>query len=139
MGELLQELRVVLPGLQVLFAFLLVVPFSARFESVSQLQQAVFFGTLVCTTLSAGLFLAPAAHHRLLWRQQVKERRLQQANKLVIWGMILLVAAMAGALFLITDFLFGSMAATVLTVSTITACLVSVWFMLPVWYRLNDK
>ncbi len=57
----------------------------------------------------------------------------------MVWGMILLVAAMAGALFLITDFLFGSIAATTLTVATIAAFLVSVWFVLPVWYRPNDK
>ena len=72
-GELLQELRVMLPGVQVLFAFLLTVPFSARFGYLTPVQQAVFFGTLLCTALSAGLLLAPSAHHRLLWRQQARE------------------------------------------------------------------
>jgi hypothetical protein len=66
LGELLQESRVVMPGAQVLFAFLLTVPFSARFGSVTQLQQAVFFGTFVCTALSASLLLVPSAHYRLL-------------------------------------------------------------------------
>ena len=66
---LLQELRVMLPGVQVLFAFLLTVPFSARFGDVRSPQKAAFFGTLLCTALSAGLLLAPSAHHRLLWRQ----------------------------------------------------------------------
>ena len=75
LAELLQELRVMLPGVQVLFAFLLTVPFSARFGDVTSLQQAVFFGTLLCTALSAGLLLAPSAHHRLLWRQQAREHR----------------------------------------------------------------
>src|SRR5918995_5605654 len=68
LGELLQELRVTLPGVQVLFAFLLTVPFSARFGSITPLQEVVFFATLVCTALSAGLFLAPSAPHRPLLR-----------------------------------------------------------------------
>lgn len=134
--ELLQELRVVLPGVQVLFAFLLTVPFSQGFESVSPLQQAVFFGTLVCTALSAGLLIAPSAHHRLLWRQQAREHRLRVANRLAIAGMVLLVPGMVGAMFVITDILFGSTAAAVGT-SIITAFFVCVWFVVPIWYRLS--
>ena len=138
LGELLQELRVVLPGVQVLFAFLLTVPFSARFGSVTQLQQAVFFGTLVCTALSAGLLLAPSAHHRLLWRQQARERRLRVANRLVIAGLILLVLAMVGVLFVITDVLFGSVAAAVATVA-ISGFFLYVWFVMPIRYRMNER
>ena len=136
--ELLQELRVVLPGVQVLFAFLLTVPFSARFADVSPLQQAVFFGTLVCTAISAGLLIAPSAHHRLLWRQQAREHRLRVANRLAIAGMILLVPGMVGAIFVITDILFGSTAATVGT-AIIAAFFVYVWFVLPIRYRLNER
>ncbi|HZG64836.1 MAG TPA: DUF6328 family protein, partial [Rubrobacteraceae bacterium] len=87
-AELLQELRVVLPGVQVLFAFLLTVPFSARFGEVSALEQTFFFGTLVCTGLSTILLLAPSAHHRLLWRRQAREHRLRVANRLAIAGII---------------------------------------------------
>lgn len=72
--------------LQVLFAFLLTVPFSARFGDVTPLQEVVFFGTLVCTALSAGLLLAPSAHYRLLWRQQARAHRLRVANRLAIAG-----------------------------------------------------
>ena len=115
LAELLQELRVMLPGVQVLFAFLLTVPFSARFGDVTPLQQAVFFGTLLCTALSTGLLLAPSAHHRLLWRRQAREHRLRVANRLAIVGMVLLVVAMVGAMFVITDILFGSAAAAVAT------------------------
>ena len=113
--ELLQELRVVLPGVQVLFAFLLTVPFSARFGDVSPLQQTVFFGTLVCTAISAALLTAPSAHHRLLWRQQAREHRLRMANRLAIAGLVLLVPGMVGAIFVITDLLFGSTAAAAAT------------------------
>ena len=115
LAELLQELRVMLPGVQVLFAFLLTVPFSARFGDVRALQKASFFGTLLCTALSAGLLLAPSAHHRLLWRQQSREHRLRVANRLAIAGMVLLVEAMVGVMFVITDFLFGSVAAALAT------------------------
>jgi Family of unknown function (DUF6328) len=138
LAELLQELRVVLPGVQVLLAFLLTVPFSARFESVSQLQQMVFFGTLVCTAVSTGLLMAPSAHHRLLWRQQAREHRLQMANRLTIAGIVLLIPGIVGAMFVISDMLFGSVAATTTTV-TLTAFLVYVWFVMPLWYWLKEK
>ena len=127
-----------LPGVQVLFAFLLTVPFSAGFGDVSTLQKAVFFGTLVCTALSAGLLIAPSAHHRLLWRQQAREHRLRVANQLAIAGLILLVPGMVGTMFVITDILFDSMAAAV-TTTIITAFLLYVWFVIPIWYRLSGR
>lgn len=104
--ELLQELRVVLPGVQVLFAFLLTVPFAEGFEDVGPLQQKIFFGTLICTALSAGLLIAPSAHHRILWRKHAREQRLQAANRLTIAGMALLVPAMVGVVFVVTDIIF---------------------------------
>ncbi len=136
--ELLQELRVVLPGVQVLFAFLLTVPFSARFGEVSSLQQGVFFGTLVCTAISAGLLIAPSAHHRLLWRQEAREHRLRVANRLAIAGLILLVPGMVGAIFVITDILFTSTAAATVT-AAITAFFVYVWFVVPIRYLLSER
>ena len=134
--ELLQELRIVLPGVQVLFAFLLTVPFSAGFGGVSTLQKAVFFGTLVCTALSAGLLIAPSAHHRLLWRQQAREHRLRVANRLAISGMLLLVPAMVGVMFVITDVLFGSLAAAVAT-AAVSGFFLYVWFLMLIRCRLN--
>src|SRR5215217_903993 len=136
--ELLQELRVVLPGVQVLFAFLLTVPFSARFGDVSPLQQAIFFATLVCTAISAGLLIAPSAHHRLLWRQQAREHRLRVANELAIAGMVLLVPGMVGAVFVITDILYGSTAAAA-GIAVITAFFVYVWFVMPIQYLLSER
>ena len=138
LGELLQELRVALPGVQVLFAFLLTVPFSTRFGSVSPLQEAIFFATLVCTALSAGLLLAPSAHHRLLWRQHAREHRLRVANRFAITGMILLALAMMGTVFVITDVLFGSISASV-TAVLIAAFFLYVWFVVPMQYRLNGE
>src|SRR5918911_3567310 len=136
--ELLQELRVVLPGVQVLFAFLLTVPFSARFGEVSPLQQGIFFGTLVCTAISAALLIAPSAHHRILWRQQAREHRLRVANQLAIAGMLLLVPGMLGAIFVVTDLLFGLTAAAAGT-ALITAFFIYVWFVIPIRFRMNER
>jgi hypothetical protein len=134
LAELLQELRVALPGVQVLFAFLLTVPFSARFGSITPLQEVVFFATLVCAALSAALLLAPSAHHRLLWRCHARERRLRVANRFAIAGMILLALAMMGAVFVITDVLFGSHYASV-AAGLIAAFFLYAWFVVPIRYR----
>ena len=137
LAERLQELRVVLPGVQVLFAFLLTVPFAGGFDSVSPLQKDVFFGALICTALSTGLLIAPSAHHRLLWRQHAREHRLKVANRLSIAGMVLLLPAIAGSLFVITAILFGSRPASLVT-AAVAVFLAYVWFVMPIKYRLKD-
>ncbi|QIN79007.1 hypothetical protein GBA65_11275 [Rubrobacter marinus] len=134
--ELLQELRVVLPGVQVLFAFLLTVPFSAGFADVGPVQQKIFFGTLICTALSAGLLIAPSAHHRMLWRKQAREQRLQAANRLAIAGIALLVPAMVGVVFMVTEIIFDAVLASLAT-AIVSAFFVYVWFVLPLRYRAN--
>lgn len=130
MGELLQELRVVLPGVQVLFAFLLAVPFAQGFSNVTPLQRNVFFGVLLCTAVATALLIAPSAHHRILWRQHLREERLRTANRLTIAGMAVLVVAMTGAIFLISDFIFGSSTAAIATVATMLLFLY-LWFVHP--------
>ena len=136
LAELLQELRVVLPGVQVLFAFLLTVPFAPGFEGVTPLQKDVFFGTLVCTALSTGLLMAPSAHHRILWRRHAREHTLKVANRLVVAGIALLLLAIAGSLFVITDLIFGSRPAASVTVA-IAVFLCYVWFVMPLTRRLD--
>jgi hypothetical protein len=125
--ELLYELRVALPGVQVLFAFLLVVPFSQRFSVVTPLQIRVYFAVLLCTAVAAVLLIVLSTHHRLLWCQYTKEETLAAANWLSIGGMVFLVLAMTGAIFLITDVLFGGVAAAVATTALAVAF---AWF----WY-----
>lgn len=95
------------------------------------MQQAVFFGTLVCTAISAALLTAPSAHHRLLWRQQARERRLQVANRLAIAGLVLLLPGMVGAVFVISDVLFGSLVAGAMT-AVIAVFFLCVWFVIPI-------
>ena len=135
--ELLQELRIVIPGVQVLFAFLLTVPFSQGFTKLDALQRGVFFATLLCTAAATALLIAPSSHHRLLFRQGVREQRVELGNLLAILGLAFLVPAMVGVLFVITDLIFGSVAAIFVTV-IVTLFFVLLWFVLPLRYRGNE-
>jgi Family of unknown function (DUF6328) len=134
--EFLQELRIVLPGVQVLFAFLLTVPFTQRFPELTDLQRYVFFATLLCTAAATALLIAPSAHHRLLWRQGAREHRLRMGNLLTILGLVFLVPAMVGVMFVISGLLFNQLVAIVVTVIMATS-FAGLWFILPLWYRRN--
>jgi hypothetical protein len=136
--EFMQELRVVLPGVQVLFAFLLTVPFSQRFHDLTQLQQYVFFASLLCTAAAALLLIAPSAHRRLLWHQGDREPDLHLENKLTIWGLIFLGPGMSDAIFLISDVMFNLVVASVVTVVMIVS-FIWLWFALPVLYRSRSR
>jgi len=138
MIELLQELRIVIPGVQVLFAFLLTVPFNQRFTELTPVQRDVFFATLLCTAAATALLIAPSAHHRLLFRQGVRERRLKMGNTLTILGLIFLVPAMVGVVFVITDLIFGLKVALIVT-AAMSLLFVLLWFVLPLPYRGNNN
>src|SRR3954464_7829503 len=84
LGELLQELRVALPGVQVLFAFLLAVPFQQNFSKISEFEKKIYFATLMLTAISAALLIAPSAYHRLTFRYQQKHRLVFVSNRLAI-------------------------------------------------------
>jgi hypothetical protein len=86
MNELLQELRVILPGVQVLFAFLLTVAFTRRFTELSSYQIDVYFTALMSTAFATIFFIAPTSQHRLLWRQHVRSQRLRLGNAFLILG-----------------------------------------------------
>jgi hypothetical protein len=135
--ELLQELRIVIPGVQVLFAFLLTVPFSQGFTKLDSLQRGVFFATLLCTAAATALLIAPSSHHRLLFRQGVREQRVKIGNVLAILGLVFLVPAMVGVLFVITDLIFG-MVAAIVTTALVALGFVLLWFVLPYLYPDKD-
>ena len=107
LGELLQELRVALPGVQVLFAFLLAVPFQQNFTKITSFEKTVYFVTLLLTAISAALLIAPSAYHRITFRYQQKSQLVFLANRFAIAGLGFLALAMTGAIMLITDVLFG--------------------------------
>jgi Family of unknown function (DUF6328) len=128
--EMLGELRVALPGVQVLFAFLLVVPFNQRFADVTQFQKTVFFATLLCTTASTLCLIAPTTHHRIEFRQQDKQRIVQTGNRIVILGLLLLAVAMTGAVLFVTDFLYSS-TTTIVAAGGVGLAFAIVWYLIP--------
>jgi hypothetical protein len=132
--ELLNELRVILPGVQFLFAFLLTVPFSQRFTDLNGRETVVFFITLLCTAIATALLMAPSAQHRMLWREGAREQRLELGNNLTIAGLIFLVPAMVGAVFVVSDFIFGLGAAVFVTL-VLAFFFAVLWFALPFRYR----
>jgi VIT1/CCC1 family predicted Fe2+/Mn2+ transporter len=127
--ELLNELRVALPGVQVLFAFLLAVPFTQRFRQLTDTQEYMFFVSLLCTTAGSILLIAPTAYHRLRFRQRDKEQMIHTANRLSIAGTVFLALAMTSAVYLVTDLVFQ--ATLTIVVTTLTAAMFA-WF----WYGL---
>lgn len=138
LGELLQELRVALPGVQVLFAFLLAVPFQQNFTKISEFEKKVYFATLLLTALSAALLIAPSAYHRITFRYQQKHRLVFIANRLAIAGLATLALAMTCAIMLITDVLFGTVT-TIVTVAAALTVFVLLWAVLPLKRRLRYR
>ncbi len=130
LNEMLQELRVALPGVQVLFAFLLAVPFQQHFASVTPFQKSVYFITLLLTAVSTALFIAPTAYHRMTFRLQQKERLVRFGNRSAIGGVVCLGLAMTGAVVLITDVLYDGKAAAV-TGTLVMTMFIFFWMLLP--------
>jgi Family of unknown function (DUF6328) len=127
LSDLLQELRIALPGVQVLFAFLLTVPFTQRFEDLTDFQEKLYFAVLITVALATVMLVAPTAGHRILFRRQQKEFIVTISNTLALIGLLLLAIAMTGAIALISDFIFG---ATTAVISTIVMALAFIGF----WY-----
>src|SRR3954452_22027602 len=105
--ELLQEVRVVQTGVQVLFAFLLTVPFSSRFDQITDFQRGAYFAALAGTAAASVFLIAPTSVHRLLFRRGQKEYMVELSNRLAIWGLLSLAIAMVAAMLLVSDVMFG--------------------------------
>lgn len=138
LGELLQELRIALPGVQVLFAFLLAVPFQQNFSKITEFEKKIYFATLLLTALSAALLIAPSAYHRLTFRYQQKHRLVFISNRLAIAGLCSLALAMTCAILLITDILFGA-GATIVTTVLAFSTFVVLWAVLPLRRRFKYR
>ncbi|HJS26229.1 MAG TPA: DUF6328 family protein [Actinomycetota bacterium] len=135
--ELLNELRVALPGVQVLFAFLLTVPFSDRFETLTSTQRALYFATMVGTTIATALFMAPTSYHRLRFRQGDKERILRDSNVFAIVGIGSMAVSITLAITLVADLLFGVAAAAAVGVAAILL-MGGLWFAYPLSRRVRE-
>jgi hypothetical protein len=127
MMELLNELRVAMPGVQILFGFLLTVPFQQRFSQVNDFQQTVYFVTLVTAAAAAAFLIAPSAYHRVMFEQQDKPNIIHIGTAQLLVGLAALAIAMNGAVLLVTDVLFAAptVAVTVVVLSTLYFTL---WF-----------
>jgi cation transport ATPase len=134
--ELLQELRIALPGVQVLFAFLLTVPFQGNFSEATDFQRNAYFVTLTLTTLSSTLLIAPTAFHRLTFRRQLKHRLVKVANRSTIAGLGALGLAMTSAIVLVTDFLYST-TMSVIAGSFAFILFVLLWVVLPFTERMR--
>ena len=137
-GELVEEHRLAMPGTQVLFAFLLVLPFQSRFQELSENQVYVYFSALLCAAIGIILLITPTANHRLRWRKGDKEALLRNANRTAIAATVFLAAGMTASVYLITDFLFGE-PATVAVTAPLGALFIWLWYGLPVVRRMRER
>src|SRR3954451_8188621 len=128
--ELLQEVRVVQTGVQVLFAFLLTVPFSARFDAITGFQRAAYFTALVGATAASVLLIAPTALHRILFRMGQKTYMVDVSNRLALGGLASTAVAMVAVMLLVSDVMFGVGVAVGIALVT-AAAFAAVWWVLP--------
>src|SRR3954470_3991759 len=124
--ELLQEVRVVQTGVQVLFAFLLTVPFSSRFDEITGFQRGAYFTALVGAAAASVLLIAPTAIHRVLFRMGQKEYMVEMSNRLALGGLLSTAVAMVAVMLLVSDVMFGMGIGVVIGVVTAVA-FVGVW------------
>jgi hypothetical protein len=136
--ELLNELRVALPGVQVLFAFLLAVPFTTGWERVTDFQRDVFFIAFLCTAAASILLIAPSAYHRLRWREGEKEQMLVTSNRLAIAGTVFLALGMTAVVLLISDLLFKAWWAA-LTTAIVAGGFAWFWYGIPFVHRPSTR
>lgn len=135
--ELLNELRVALPGVQVLFAFLLTVPFTQRFGDISSSQRNVFFVAFLSAATATAFLIAPTAYHRIRFREGDKERMLRTSNVLALIGTVFLALSIVCVVFLITDILFAGPLPAVVT-AIAAGLFVGLWYGLPLYRHLTD-
>jgi hypothetical protein len=136
--ELLQELRVVLPGVQVLFAFLLMIPFSQGFPELNDIERYVYFTSLLCAAVATTLLMSPTAYHRIHFRQPGKERLVITSSRLAIAGLLFLAVAMALAVFVIASKMFG-LGAGVTIAAAVAGVFGWFWYGLPIARKLGNR
>ena len=132
--ELLNEIRVAMPGVQILFAFLLAVPFQQRFSQVTTFQRDVYFFTLVTAGVATALFIAPSAYHRVMLGEGERPHIIAVGSRLLLFGLVALALAMNGAILLVTDVLFDG-AVVVVTVVASSSVFAWLWFGMGLWRR----
>ena len=137
--ELLQEVRVVQTGVQVLFAFLLTAPLAARFHDLSAFQRLTYFATLLAAGAAAILLIAPTAYHRILFRLGDKEHLVTVANRFTLAGLACVALSMTGALLLVTDLLFADTVVVIVTTALAAMTCVLAWCLVPLRRRTRVR
>jgi Family of unknown function (DUF6328) len=135
-GELLQETRVATAGVQFLFAFLLTLPFTQRFGSLSDFDTTLYPVTLLATTGAAIVMIAPVSFHRVLFRQHEKQAMVAFADRSLLAGLVLLLIGIGSAVLLVLDVVLGRGPA-IAGCAGVTALGVALWFALPGWRRAH--
>jgi cation transport ATPase len=136
-SELVEEHRLAMPGVQVLFAFLLILPFQNRFRDLTTNQEYVYFSALLCAAVAIVLLITPTAAHRIRWRQADKEALLLVATRTAIAATVFMAASVTASVYLITDYLFGEPATAIVT-ALIATLFAAFWYVLPLVRRLRD-
>lgn len=134
LAELLQELRVAGLGVQVLFGFLLSLPFTNRFSRLSQGQRELYLGTLVLAAVATALLLGPVAYHRLVFRRGQKERLVRAANVMAVAGLAAVGLAVSAAVLLVTGYVTSAVRAGLIT-AFVTCMFGLLWFAFPLAHR----
>lgn len=138
LDQLMTEVRVAMPGVQILFGFLLSVPFAARFDDLTAFQEAVYLVSLVAAGVATAFLIAPTAYHRVTFRRGEKRHLVFTANRWTILGLVALAIAMTAAVLFVVDFLFDSALAIALT-GVLGALYVVLWFAFPLSRRLPTR
>jgi hypothetical protein len=136
--ELLQELRVAQTGVQILFAFLLTLPFSARFHQITGLDKVVYLITLLAAATATALLIAPVSHHRRVFRQGRKPQLVQMASVLAQLGLVALLIAITGAVFLVLNVVAGLGWAAGFAAG-VAALYIGLWYLLPIFAHYDER
>jgi uncharacterized membrane protein YgdD (TMEM256/DUF423 family) len=136
LAELHQELRVALPGVEVLFGFQLALPFAQRFGDITGPQEVVYLCSFLATAVAVSLLIAPVAFHRLRWRQYDKDKLLRLGNRMLVTGLVFLAGSFAGMVFVVTDMILGRSYSAVIS-GGLLSLFGWLWFALPISRRLQ--
>ncbi len=136
--ELLNEMRVVLPGVQVLFAFLFAAPFATGWRNVTDLQSRVYMASILCAALSNAFLIAPTTYHRLTFRMGFKERLIRTGNVCLLAGTLMLAVAMTLALFVVTSVVVDDTWALIVAIAS-GVVILGLWYAFPLSLRERDE
>ena len=138
LAELHQELRVALPGVEVLFAFQLTLPFTERFSRITSFQEAIYLGSFLATAVASALLIAPVAFHRLRFRRYDKEKLISVSNRMLVTGLVFLAGSLSGMILVVSDMILGRRLAAAIS-GALLLLFAWLWFALPLSRRLRDQ